>query len=81
LVETKAGIRIWGIETKAGAAETFRTIRVVKTVETKAKVILAIGIVGIVRTIRIAEKVGAGIGIGVALGIEAFYARLNKNSR
>jgi hypothetical protein len=44
------------------------------------------GIVGIVGTeagtIRIAETIEAGAGVGVALGIEAFScARLNKSSR
>ena len=77
LAGTKAGTGTRGTETEAGAAETFGTVGVVGTAGTEAKVTLAVGIVGIA---GIAE-IGAGTGTGVALGIEAFYARLNKNSR
>jgi hypothetical protein len=80
LAETKAGTGTRGTETEAGvtlAVETFGTIGVVGTAETEAKVTLAVGIVGIA---GIAE-IGAGTGTGVALGIEASCARLNKNSR
>jgi hypothetical protein len=77
LAETKAGTGTRGTETEAGAAETFGTVGVVGTAGTEAKVILAIGIVGIA---GIAE-IGAGTGTGVALGMEASCARLNKNSR
>jgi hypothetical protein len=77
LAETKAGTGTQGTETEAGAAETFGTIGVVRTAGTEAKVILAIRIVEIA---GIAE-IGAGTGTGVALGMEAFCARLNKNSR
>jgi hypothetical protein len=76
IVGTVAGTR--GTETEAGAAETFGTVGVVGTAGTEAKVTLAVGIVGIA---GIAE-IGAGTGIGVALGMEAFScARLNKSSR
>jgi hypothetical protein len=77
LAETEVGTGTRGIEIEVGAAETFGTVGVVGTAETEAKVTLAVGIVGIA---GIAE-IGAGIGTGVALGMEASCARLNKNSR
>jgi hypothetical protein len=77
LAETEAGTGTRGTETEAGAAETFGTVGVVGTAETEAKVTLAVGIVGIAGT----AEIGAGTGTGVALGMEASCARLNKNSR
>jgi hypothetical protein len=80
--KAKAGAGTRGIETEAGltlAIETFGTVGVVGTAGIEAKVTLAVGIVEIAGIIKTA---GAGIGTGVARGIEAFsYARLNKNSR
>jgi hypothetical protein len=71
--EAEAGAGTRGTETEAEAEVTVaaETFGIVGTVGTEAG------------TIGIAETIGAGAGVGVALGMEAFSscARLNKNSK